>query len=85
MRVYSMYQSVVEALRRQVASTPIPSSYRCRQAQLSSGTALWVPEGAFEQSNGSALKETLRSVFGMGLYSIGAGREGASSTLHCAH
>jgi len=56
-RVYTMYQSVVDSLSR--------------QGQLSSGTALWVPDGVFEQDDGSALKETLQSVFGMGLFALG--------------
>merc|ERR1712072_218421 len=55
--MYSMYQSVHEALQR--------------QTQLSSGAALWVPAGTFEQADGSALKQSLQGSFGMGLYCLG--------------
>ena len=55
----------------------------CRQGQLSSGTALWVPDGVFEQDDGSALKETLQSVFGMGLFALGPRVECDSSSPVC--
>merc|ERR1712166_1027176 len=60
-RVHIMYKAVAEALQR--------------QAQLTSGCAVWVPAGALDQEQGASLKESLRDTLNIGLFSMGSAHE----------